>query len=122
MKNTIKVTKSSGFTLLELMITVAIVGILAAIAIPSYNGYLKTAKMTEAQNNLAAIALAEEEYYLENNNYFTGDGWATLESASGGLWIRTKGSDGYNFDYAISSSSGWTATATGLGETITRVK
>ncbi|MCK4864967.1 MAG: prepilin-type N-terminal cleavage/methylation domain-containing protein [Gammaproteobacteria bacterium] len=119
MSNTIKTSFAHGFTLIELMITMAIIGILAAIAIPSYNGYIKTAKMSEAHNNLAALRLAEEEYFLENNEYFDGNGWSAVQTASGGLWMRSKGSgDTYNFDYVVTLSSGWTATATGLGETI----
>ena len=107
-------TKSqNGFTLIELLITMAILGILAAIAIPAYNGYITTAKMSEAQNNLAAIRLAQEEFFLENNRYFSGANAAAIKTDSGDLWVVTKGSDGYNFDYVVTLSSGWTATATG---------
>jgi len=103
----------NGFTLIEVLITLAILGILSAIAIPAYNGYITTAKMSEARNNIAALRLAQEEYYLENNSYFQGSTTdSTLSNASGGLWTRTKGSDGINFDYTVTSSSGWTATAT----------
>ena len=111
---------SSGFTLIELMITIAIIAVIAGIAIPSYNGYITTAKMAEADNNLAAIRLAQEEFFLENNNYFQGKTVdSTLSAASGGLWSASKGSDGYNFDYVVTLSSGWTATAT--GKTTTKV-
>ena len=120
----------NGFTLIEMLITLAILGIVAAIAIPSYNGYITTAKMSEAQNNLAAIRLAQEEYFLENNNYFLGADYQTLESASNGLWRRTKGSSTTAlFDYAVVASGGWTATATGnvagssvFGKTVTASK
>lgn len=107
----------SGFTLIEIMISMAILGILAAIAIPAYNGYILTAKMSEANNNLAALRLAEEEFFLENNTYFIGSTTAaTLASASGGLWSATGGSGGISFDYAVTSSSitsTWSAVATG---------
>lgn len=103
-----------GFTLVELMIVIAILGIVTAIAIPAYTGYITTAKMAEAENNLAAIRLAEEEYFLEYNQYFEGKTIdSTLSSASGGLWTVSKGSDGFSFDYVVTLSSGWTATATG---------
>ena len=103
---------NNGFTLIELMITVAILGVLAGIAIPAYNGYIKTAKMSEAHNNLAALRLAEEENYLETNSYFFGNTTAQVAANSNGLWSATKGSDGFNFDYVVTASSGWTATAT----------
>lgn len=104
---------TNGFTLIELMVTIAIISVIAGIAIPAYNGYIETARMTEADNNLAAIRLAEAEYFLENNEYFEGKtSDSTLSTASDNLWVVAKGSDGYNFDYVVTLSSGWTATAT----------
>lgn len=58
-----------GFTLIELMIVVAVIAILAAIAIPSYVGIQKKAARSEAKANLEAIALALEGYMAENNDY-----------------------------------------------------
>lgn len=114
MKNTTKISLSAGFTLIEVMITIAIVSILAAIAIPAYNGYILNAKMSEATINLSSLRLAQEEYYLENNAYFSGASTGALETNSGGLWEAAKGSDGkVNFDYVATLTSGWTVTATG---------
>lgn len=108
-----KTTK--GFTLIELMIVVGILAIISSIAIPAYKGYIKTAKMSEAHNNLAALRLAQEEYFLEKNSYFTGSTTGAVETASGGLWKATKGSGGnVNFKYEVTDTAGWTAKATGI--------
>jgi len=58
-----KVKNKKGFTLIELMIVVAIVGILAAIAIPAYLDYTKKAKMAETLNAFDAIAQSASEYH-----------------------------------------------------------
>ncbi len=61
----------SGFTLVELMIVVAIIGILAAIAIPSYLKFQAKTKRSEVKANLSAIYSAELSYYSENDTFST---------------------------------------------------
>src|SRR5512143_2698822 len=58
-----------GFTLIELMIVVAIIGILAAIAIPNFLKYQAKSKQSEAKTNLKGIFTSETSYFGENNNY-----------------------------------------------------
>jgi prepilin-type N-terminal cleavage/methylation domain-containing protein len=58
-----------GFTLIELMIVVAIIGILASIAIPSFLNYQLTAKRAEAFANLSSIAKAQKSYFAEFNAF-----------------------------------------------------
>ncbi len=61
--------RTSGFTLIELMIVVAIIGILASVAIPSFVNYQLTSKRAEAYANLGALAKAQKSYYAEFNTY-----------------------------------------------------
>lgn len=60
-----------GFTLIELMIVVAIIGFLAMVAIPSFKKFLAKAKRTEAYMNLNALATAEKIYWAEHGTYST---------------------------------------------------
>ena len=62
--------RNTGFTLIELMVTVAILAIISAIAVPAYNGYVRTSRFSEAQNEIALIKVAQSEFFLENNTYF----------------------------------------------------
>ncbi len=61
--------KQQGFTLIELMIVIAIVGILAAIALPAYQDYTVRAKVSEALANLAEAKTTIAEYYSANNHF-----------------------------------------------------
>lgn len=61
-----------GFTLIEMMITVAIIGILAAVALPIYSKYVLRSQLTEALNNLSAFRIALEQSYQDNRTYALG--------------------------------------------------
>ena len=63
------VVPCSGFTLVELMITVAILAVLAAVAIPAYSNYINRAKQADAIIGLKAAQMAQEQYFSENNAY-----------------------------------------------------
>ncbi|MHB8174838.1 MAG: type IV pilin protein [Nitrospirota bacterium] len=62
-------SSKKGFTLIELMIVVAIIGILAAIAIPNFLKYQAKSKQTEAKVNLGAIGTSAEAFRAENDTY-----------------------------------------------------
>ncbi len=61
--------KQSGFTLIELMITVAIVGILSAIAIPNFLSYQARARQSEARAVLAGLFVNEQSYFINYNRF-----------------------------------------------------
>jgi type IV pilus assembly protein PilA len=72
-----------GFTLIELMIVVAIIGILAAIAIPNFLKFQAKSKQSEAKTNLKGIYTAETGYFGENNAYsgFNESNWTPVGAA-----------------------------------------
>ena len=75
-----KLQSKKGFTLIELMIVVAIIGILAAIAIPNFLRFQAKSRQSEAKTNLGGIFTAQTSYLGENNRYgsFTEIAWAPI--------------------------------------------
>ena len=61
--------KHRGFTLIEIMIVVAIAGILTAVAIPMYTAYMVRGKLVDAQSTLTTARVALEQYYQDNRTY-----------------------------------------------------
>ena len=67
---------SRGFTVIELMITVAIIGILAAIALPNYVDYITRGKFAEAKSQLADLRVKMEQWFQDNRTYLNAGGTA----------------------------------------------
>jgi type IV pilus assembly protein PilE len=90
--------RGAGFTLIELMIAVAIVGILTMIALPAYKDYVKRGKLSEAFNQLSACSVTMGQYYQDNRTYVSAPACSTTT----------------NFTYAVSAAAtAYTLTATG---------
>ncbi len=96
-----------GFTLMELIIVVVIVGILTAIAYPNYQLFVARAKRNEAKAALLKIAINQEKYYLQNSN-FTLD--MTQLSFSTDPFVTDSGT--YSVTVAAADASNFLAVAT----------
>jgi type IV pilus assembly protein PilE len=64
--------KTAGFTLMEMIIVMAIIAILVAVGVPSYQSYIKDSRRVSAQSELNTIAAALERYYFSNNSSYLG--------------------------------------------------
>lgn len=118
-----------GFTLVELIIVIVIVGILSIVAVPVYKGYTKKAMGTEAKSLIGSIATAERVYFAEYSNYWATSTSGTAQAGSGQLTGYDKVLDvdarnnKYFTGYTVSTNQGdddsaiFTATVVGNGDT-----
>ena len=96
-----------GFTLVEIMITVALIGIISTIAFVSYSGYILKARRTEAVQTLLSMQLAEEQYRSENATYGTiAQVWNNVTTTENGF---------YNLAISGNTATAYTLTATAVG-------
>lgn len=97
--------KASGFTLVEILIVVAIIGILSAIAVPMYTEHITRSQLVEAHTGLSDLRVRMEQFYQDNRTY---DG-AALDNCGAGVPGVAK-----NFTFNCRSlGQTYTATATG---------
>jgi type IV pilus assembly protein PilE len=74
-----------GFTLVELMIVIAIIAILSAIAVPQYNQYTERARVAEAHSTMMDLRVRLEQYYQDNRNYGPGGDGSVCTDEGGGV-------------------------------------
>jgi len=104
-----------GFTLVELMIVVVIIGILASIAIPKFSNLIGKTKVTEAKNILTQIISLETSYFYANSTY--SDIAAGSNNTAIGFQVPDNAKFTYSFDQAAvnAGETGW-ATAVEIGD------
>ncbi|WP_211279493.1 type IV pilin protein [Cognaticolwellia mytili] len=96
-----KIKHTKGITLLELLVSVAIVGILASVAYPSYIGYIVKSNRTEAQRELVKLANLQEQYFIDHRTYTTN---MELLGMASDPYITASGN--YSIDSIIESLEG----------------
>jgi type IV pilus assembly protein PilE len=110
--------RQAGFTLVELLIAIAIVGILAAVAIPSYRDYVRRGQIPDALASLSDYRIKLESYYQDYRSYGKGDGKCGGEStASWKDFVAPAGSK-FSFECVTGDSAQrFTVRAKGLANT-----
>ncbi|MFT4255954.1 MAG: type IV pilin protein [Pseudoxanthomonas sp.] len=109
-RKTLKPRRARGFTLIELMIVVAVIAILSAIAYPSYQSYVRKSYRAQAKADLVEYAALAERYYTTNNTYVDFTLPTTVSPRETGATVR------YNLTPAtFTSATSFTLTATPVG-------
>ncbi len=108
--------RSGGFTLIELMVTIAIVAIISSVAIPAYTDYVRRGQLPESFTQLSDYRIKMEQYYQDNRNYGTA---ACADIAAGPTWANFSPTNKKYFNYAcalpvtVPVGQQYTITATG---------
>ena len=115
-----KISLQKGFSLIELMIAVAIIAIIAAVGMPAYNGYITTSREGVLVNNLSTIEVFQEDFRLRNGNFLVaaanlaaitaGIGWAPQDD--GGVTYVITDPGGGSYDITATDATGTTVCMT----------
>jgi type IV pilus assembly protein PilE len=97
-----------GFTLIEMMVVVAVIAILTAIAVPAYQNYVIKAKIPDATSNLATYRVRMEQYFQDNGKY-------TSSAGAPNCGVQWPQSDYFNYTCTATSDTAYLITATGPG-------
>jgi len=112
-----KMKSKVGLTLIELLMVIVIVGVLAAIAVPMYSGYMQRARRADAKTALEQVRAAQEMWRAEKGSYAIDDGGGTavtkLRTTMGAP--NTTISNYYTWDFTVKTATAFTAQATAIG-------
>ncbi len=97
--------KISGFTLIELMIAVGIIGVLVGVAIPSYNNYITNSAESTGQLNAMQLWSSEEHYRIDEDEYLPGTHTAGDTSSTLMQGLHWKPNDKNKYTYTVTAGS-----------------
>ena len=101
------VKRARGFTLIELMVTVAIIAVLASIAVPAYSDYVIRGRIPQATNNLSTLRVQLEQHFQDNRTY--------VGACAAGTVAPLPPSDDFDYTCPTLTEDTFTVVATGTG-------
>jgi prepilin-type N-terminal cleavage/methylation domain-containing protein len=104
------VKRHNGFTLIELMIAVAIIAILAGVALPLYRNYIQTSQQGVLINNIASIEVFQEDFRLRTGAFLTTA--ANLAAITAAIGWQPQNNDGTTYSVAAGPGGSYQVTAT----------